>query len=154
MCSIRCMQYTDAGLYTCSQGGRSHKIPGSYGTHTSHEVCLIAIIVSTYLQVITNGMLKRMVPWGCWNGLLLASVFSSGGCDSNGCLSIEQQRCIKLCFDWANSVLVHIGFVYTCITSDSTHIFIFHACAANQFHNEATYYKSKFLLWIYLMSLY
>ena len=26
-----CMQYTDAGLYTCSTGGRPHKIPGSYG---------------------------------------------------------------------------------------------------------------------------
>eukprot|EP00456_Euglypha_rotunda_P082576 TRINITY_DN8133_c0_g1_i12.p1 TRINITY_DN8133_c0_g1~~TRINITY_DN8133_c0_g1_i12.p1 ORF type:complete len:169 (-),score=27.02 TRINITY_DN8133_c0_g1_i12:30-536(-) len=23
--------YTDAGLYTCSNGGRDHKIPGSYG---------------------------------------------------------------------------------------------------------------------------
>ncbi len=23
-------QYTDAGIYTCSQGGRDHKIPGSY----------------------------------------------------------------------------------------------------------------------------
>ncbi len=26
-----CIQYTDAGLYTCSQGERDHKIPGSYG---------------------------------------------------------------------------------------------------------------------------
>ncbi len=24
-------QYTDAGVYTCSEGGREHKIPGSYG---------------------------------------------------------------------------------------------------------------------------
>ena len=24
-------QYTDAGTYTCNQGGRDHKIPGSYG---------------------------------------------------------------------------------------------------------------------------
>ena len=24
-------QYTDAGLYTCSSGGRKYKIPGSYG---------------------------------------------------------------------------------------------------------------------------
>jgi len=28
------VQYTDAGLYTCSQGGRSHKIPGSYGHYS------------------------------------------------------------------------------------------------------------------------
>jgi len=26
--------YTDAGIYTCSQGGRSHKIPGSYGHYS------------------------------------------------------------------------------------------------------------------------
>ena len=25
------MQYTDAGIYTCSKGQRSHDIPGSYG---------------------------------------------------------------------------------------------------------------------------
>ena len=25
------MQYTDAGLYTCSSGERPYKIPGSYG---------------------------------------------------------------------------------------------------------------------------
>ena len=25
------IQYTDAGMYTCSTGGRPHKIPGSYG---------------------------------------------------------------------------------------------------------------------------
>ena len=25
------IQYTDAGLYTCSPGGRPYKIPGSYG---------------------------------------------------------------------------------------------------------------------------
>ena len=24
-------KYTDAGLYTCNQGERDHKIPGSYG---------------------------------------------------------------------------------------------------------------------------
>jgi len=26
-----CVQYTDAGMYTCMQGERDHKIPGSYG---------------------------------------------------------------------------------------------------------------------------
>ena len=26
-----CLQYTDAGMYTCKKGERDHKIPGSYG---------------------------------------------------------------------------------------------------------------------------
>ena len=30
-CIMIIMQYTDAGLYTCSTGERPHKIPGSYG---------------------------------------------------------------------------------------------------------------------------
>ena len=28
---LHVVKYTDAGLYTCSQGERDHKIPGSYG---------------------------------------------------------------------------------------------------------------------------
>ena len=29
--SLRVIQYTDAGLYTCSSGERPYNIPGSYG---------------------------------------------------------------------------------------------------------------------------
>ena len=35
------MQYTDAGIHTCSKGQRAHEIPGSYGQYYQY-FCILA----------------------------------------------------------------------------------------------------------------
>ena len=45
------LKYTDGGVYTCSKGGRSHSIPGSYG-HYNYLLATIVMILATIVMTL------------------------------------------------------------------------------------------------------
>ena len=48
-----CLKYTDGGVYTCSKGGRSHSIPGSYG-HYNYLLATIVMILATIVVILAT----------------------------------------------------------------------------------------------------
>lgn len=63
MWSCHPVQYTDAGVYTCSQGGRPYKIPGSYG-RVSALVYLGSDLTSLHCMQVTTARTPRHMLHG------------------------------------------------------------------------------------------